>query len=422
MCQLQLLVPDTILFERGEPCKWIGCSPEGIVVRKPFVRAAAASVGSGSSTSSTVASSAAETSIAAEVRYATLAERTAPRYQPSSSGAMEEVEVMERMDSVLAVLSSFAAGGAESLSTSSPSVTGTGGGTDRNSPVCVARYNDGTMELLSETSLRALSKFCNWRTSLCALQAYVRPSTNNAGMRTMGTYVRRDEQLDSTHAPEIPKTTLDESRVGPEPTTDFNSGFSQAGDDEPLRDKHLMMRTFSSVVAAPSEASSTASPGAMVAADGGAPAGPATQVLAAELDEATKDVAFVADMSYARPTESQPRTARRTMSTATASSQSFQDADEGINSVGSQPIRSGRDQLETRSVIAIGGPTGQPRRCRPPWPKSRVRISRLEAEFVIDQAGRAWFTKATKVFVCLIGLCSQFFEHGIFEVCEIQSC
>lgn len=397
MCQLQLLVPDTILFERGEPCKWIGCSPEGIVVRKSFVRAAAASIRSGSSTSSTVTSSVAETSTAAEIRHATLAERTGPRYQPSSSGAMDEVEVMERMDIVLAALSSFAAGGTESLSTSSPSAAGTGG-MDRNSPLCVARYNDGTMEFLSETSLRALSSFYNWRASLCALQAYVCPSTST-GTRTIGTYVRRDEQPNSTRAPMLPKTTRDESRVRPEPTTDFNSGCSHAGDDEPRRDKHSTMRTFSSVGAAPSEASSTASPGAMVAADGGTLAGPATQALAAELDEATKDVAFVADMSYARPIESPPRAARR-MSTATAPSQGFQGSDEGINSVGSQPISSGRDQPATPSVYFIGGPTGQPRRCRPPWPKSRVRISRLEAEYVIDQAGRAWFTKATKVFVC----------------------
>ncbi|CAM9107284.1 unnamed protein product [Ectocarpus sp. 6 AP-2014] len=396
MCQLQLLVPDTILFEQGEPCKWIGCSPEGIVVRKSFVRAAAASSRSGSSTSSTVTSSVAETCTAAGIRHATLVERTGPRYQPSSSGAMDEVEVMERMDIVLAALSSFAAGGTESLSTSSPSATGTGG-MDRNSPVCVARYNDGTMEFLSETSLRALSSFYNWRASLCALQAYVRPSTS-MGTTTIGTYVRRDEQPNSTRAPELPKTTRDESHVGPEPTTDFNSGCSHAGDDEPRRDKHSTMRTFSSVIAAPSEASSTASPGAMMAADGGTLAGPATQALAAELDEATKDVAFVADMSYARPVEFPPRAARR-MSTATASSQGFQDSNEGINSVGSQPISSGRDQPPIRSVCFIGGPTGQPRRCRPPWPKSRVRISRLEAEYVIDQAGRAWFTKATKVLV-----------------------
>ncbi|CAM9926140.1 unnamed protein product, partial [Ectocarpus fasciculatus] len=390
-CHLQLLLPDTVLFERGEPRKWIGCSPEGIVVRKPFVvRAEAASIGPGSSTSSTVASSVAETSMVAEVRHPTLAERTGPRYKPSS-GVMEEIEVMERMDAVLAALSSFAAGGAESLSTPSPSAAGT-----KNSPLCVARYNDGTMEFLSETSLRALSRFYNWRASLCALQAYVRSST---GTGTIGTYVRRDEQLSSTHAPELPKKTRDESRVGPEPTTDSNGVFSHARDDEPLRDKHSTMQTFSSVVAAPSEASSTASPGKMVAADGGTPAGPATQVLAAELDEATKDVAFVADMSYARPTESPPRAARTRQSTATASSQGFQDSDEGINSVESQPIGSGRDQRGTRSVFAIGGPTGKPRRCRPPWPKSRVRVSRLEAEFVIDQAGRAWFTKATKVLV-----------------------
>ncbi|CAM9910671.1 unnamed protein product, partial [Ectocarpus sp. 12 AP-2014] len=395
MCQLQLLVPDTILFERGEPCKWIGCSTEGIVVRKSFVRATAASIRSGSSTSSTVASSVAETSTATEIRHATLAERTGARYQPSSSGALDEVEVMERMDIVLAALSSFAAGGTELLSTSSQSAAGTGG-MDRNSPVCVARYNDGTMEILSETSLRALSSFYNWRASLCALQAYVRPSTST-GTRTIGTYVRREEQPRSTRAPKLMKTTRDESRVGPEPTTDFDSGCSHAGDDEPRRDKPSAMRTFSSVVAAPFETSSTASPGAMMAADGGTLAGPATKALVAELDEATKDVAFVADMSYARPIESPPRAARR-MSTATASSKEFRDSDEGTNSVGGQ-ISSGRDQPAIRSACFIGAPTGQPRRCRPPWPKSRVRISRLEAEYVIDQAGRAWFTKATKVLV-----------------------
>ncbi|CAN0220798.1 unnamed protein product, partial [Laminaria digitata] len=32
-------------------------------------------------------------------------------------------------------------------------------------------------------------------------------------------------------------------------------------------------------------------------------------------------------------------------------------------------------------------------------PKSRIRISRLQAEFVIDQTGCAWFTSATQVLV-----------------------
>lgn len=360
-CHLQLLVPDTILFERGEPCKWVGCSPEGIVVRKSFFRASSSSVGFGDeSVSSIAAGHAGEVEFAA--RHPTLTARVAAR-RPKRT--LDDFEVAERLDTIIAAFLSFAAPGSPSLSKS----LSVGLDVTNDVPVCVARYNDGTTELLSGKSLKTLCKFYNWRASLCALQAYVHPSHETTTKTRIGKYTRRYR-----------------NRLAPRPTN---------ADAQPLGDESS---TPKSTTITTSEGQLVGGPQTVTAGD--VPSTPSSQQASTTaLDHATKDVAFVTDMTYAWPAES--------LGTA---SRSGHGSAAGINSNGSQEredTRSPEDQQDemrgggravvTRPVFVVGGQSGEPRCHPPPWPKSRIRISRLEAEFAVDHAGRPWFTNASKV-------------------------
>lgn len=381
-CHLHLLVPDTILFQRGEPCKWLGNSPEGIVVRKPFCGAN----GSGESVSANTASTADAPS---ELRHEALATRVAARRQaPPSSRRMDDFEVVERLDTVIAAFVAFAAAGSSLSSSLSSSSTGSDAETDV--PVCVARYNDGSTELLSSKSLQTLGRFYNWRTSVCALQAYVRPAQGKTA-NTIGTYDRRHARRGRArrhHRPGSP-TSPKVGSVARSYSDHWNSSRDLTGENDP-----------STLDSAADDASSSSRP-----------LGAST----AMLDQAAKDVAFVTDMSYAWPPEPSRTTPRFGGDKATAANSNIPRDPEDPGASVNQGNAMDTDIVlpGSRPVVVVGERAGQSRGPAPPWPRSRVRVSRLDAEFVIDQNGRPWLTNAPKV--CFTELVYQYRVGGVIR-------
>ena len=374
-CHLHLLVPDTILFQRGEPCKWLGSSPEGIVVRKTFCGANGS--GDGSFSADTFSAAEAPPVHGPEA----LATRVAAKRQaPPPSRGMDEFEIVERLDTVIAAFVSFAAAGSSSSSSSS---SGSEVGVD--APVCVARYNDGTTEVLSIKSLQTLCRFYNWRTSLCALQAYVRPAQGITAT-IIGTFDRKHARHGKARRllhPQSPTSARGADSLAQSYASHWNSSRALAGEDEPST-----LNSASSTTVATSTTEPTAVAGDVSSSSQLLP------VSTAALDQAAKDVAFVTDMSYAWPAES-PRTMPRLGHGIATGTNNIRPRDpEGI---GGNVKHDERTQAGARPVVLVGGPVGQPKRPAPPWPKSRVRVSRLDAEFVIDQHGRAWLTNAPKV-------------------------
>lgn len=381
LCHLKLLVPDTILFERGEPCKWVGCSPDGIVVRKPFLRASSPSGGFGVESVSSIAASR-----AGEVEFGsghpTLTTRVATKRR---TRILDDFEVAERLDVVIAAFLSFAASGPSLLSKPSslgPDVTS-------DVPICIARYNDGTTELLSGKSLKTLCAFYNWRASLCALQAFVRPSHETSTTRRIGTYTRRDERHKTNlqyHHYLRPLTTAKDNHLAP---------GSKYAEDQTL--EHKPSTPISTTNDTP-EVQSAGIPPAVAANDASSTSS-SMQVSTMALDQATKDVAFVTDMSYAWPTEPSRTTPRRGHGNAAVANNDGSQDRKDIRSPEDQEkeMNGGGSFAATPSVLVISRKSGEPRCHSPPWPKSRVRVSRLEAEFVVDHAGRPWFTNALKV-------------------------
>lgn len=387
-CHLHLLVPDTILFQRGEPCKWVGSSPQGIVVRKPFLQA---------SSDEPISSNAAGAGEApSEIRHPNLASRLAAKRRASSSSSrvMDDFEVLERLGTVIAVFSAFATSGLSSPPSSD---------VESGVPLCVARYNDGTSELLSSKSLKTLCKFFNWRASLCALQAYVQPrsaqGSTPTAMKTIGTYNRKRERREkNTHHrhSQHSNANRDRSRAASGHAAASRSGIDHVEDEKARIGGKPSLPISSSTTAAISDLQPSESPLA-VAADDDSSSSTSLQSLTTALNQATEDVAFATDMSYSWPVEPSRATPRRGHGNATSASCNVPPAD--ISSLGKQDIATNgdRNQADNRTALVVGGSPGQLQRCRPPWPKSRVRVSHLEAEFVIDRAGRVWFTNALKV-------------------------
>lgn len=382
-CHLHLLVPDTILFQQGEPRKWVGCSPEGVVVRKPFLRASSsASHGIGDESVSCISASRSD-EVEFGSRHPTLTARVATKRRART---LDDFEVAERLDNVIAAFLTFAGAGLLSMSNSSSSAPDV---TD-DMPVCIARYNDGTTEVLSVKSLKTLCKFYNWRASLCALQAYVHLPHETTTATRIGTYTRNDERHEKNphhrRCPRPPSTAQDRNRVAP--------GSAHADGQPPgLESSTPISSTFTT-----SEAQSAGGSQA-VAADNTSSTPPSLQVSTAALDHATKDVAFVADMSYAWPAESSHTTTRRGHGNAAATKNNQYQDRAGIYSPERQDNETsdGGSSAVSRPVLVVGGRSGEPRCHSPPWPKSRIRVSRLEAEFVVDHAGRPWFTNVSKV-------------------------
>lgn len=380
-CRLHLLVPDTVLFERGMPSKWVGCDAEGTVVRKPFFQSSSTSgYGDGHTSSTTYGRAGAPA--AAESRHPALAMPAGTgRHQSPPSRATNEFEVNERLDAVVGALLSFAA----ALPAPS-SADGTNKG--QNPPVCVARYNDGSAELLSETSLRSLCGFHNWRASLCALQAFVRPASQARNI--VGTYVWRDERRKMSRRRHHPVGPRDEPRQELRATTGSSGGDNAHG-------------TFSTLASSlgTSVVSEVEQKGGRkgTAVDGAASRSPPDfSVSPAAVNQATEDVAFVTDLSYAWPEELSPCVASPKSDSDTASIRPPQDI-EHMSSLGARDLAShaGTNRPGVQPVLVVGGSGQQRSKHRHPWPKSPVRVSRLEAEFVVDQGGCLWFTNVTKV-------------------------
>ena len=356
-------IPDTILFERGEPRKWVGCSPEGTVVRKSFLSAASGGgdVVNGSTNPSTSACFN-DIAVSSEIRHQPIPRRTSSDGNPtewtsssSSTGGIDNLDMAERLSSIRAAFSSFAG-------TSHPPAPG--------APVCIARYNDGSTELLPQKSLDTLLGFRDWRSSLSGLQAYVHPSKT-----VTGRYVRCDERQKKTHRQSQGNVSKSENT----PLVGSGPLGSNASSSERERGHMRSSPVSSSGITSTRSCGSTEEKAAASMSAGGK-----TQPNAPGLDRVTQDVAFLAEMSYAWR---EPGSTRSGYITATGH-------DRGI--VGCQNNAPGDDKKEASEMVLVGKPT---RSRRLPWPKSRVRISRLEAEFTVDQSGCAWLTNATQVLV-----------------------
>ena len=343
-------IPDTILFEQGEPRIWVGCSPEGIVVRKSFLSATSGGGDVDGSTNPSTFAYFKSTSTSSEIRHQLIAGRTAcdnPTERASSlptsssTGGIDNLEVADRLNAIRGAFLSFAG-------SSHPLAPG--------APVCIARYNNGSTELLSHKALDTLLGFRDWRTSLSGLQAYVHPSKT-----VTGTYVRQE----NTSEPE--NTLLTTSRSNP-------LGSSVTSSEREHSRIHSPPAPFSEITSTRSRGSteeSSMSAGQIPSA-------------ARDLDQVTRDVAFLAEMSYAwRELES-----TRSGDTTVA----------GYNGriIGRQNNVPGDDKNGASEMVLVDEPT---RSRRLPWPKSRIRVSRLEAEFTVDQSGCAWLTNVLQVLV-----------------------
>lgn len=396
-CQLHLLMPDTVLFERGVPRKWVGCSAEGTVVRKPFFRAPSTS-GYGYGHMSSTIDDRADTPAATESRRPALAARIGVgRRQSPASREMDASDLAERLDAVIAAFLSFAT----ALPTPS-SFDGTN--TSENPPVSVARYNDGSTELLSERSLRSLCGFHNWRASLCALQAYVRPA--GQARTIVGMYAWRDDRHEVSRRRHRSIETRDGLRSEVRATAgSIGSSAINCGAKETRAHGASNTQNFSSATPVAFEGEQKQGREATGVDDSASRSLITLKSSAAAADQATKDVAFVTDASYAWPGDPSPIDASpRDNIDDGSNNQAPNDFEDNGTLDHSSTLEdrklashTGTNQSGARSVLIVGGPTGGRSSHRYPWPKSRIRVSRLETEFVIDQEGRLWFTNVTKV-------------------------
>lgn len=158
-CCLELRVPDTVLFEDGEPRKWLGCSPSGIIVRKPFL-----SDDLGLDSLSMERNNIGLPPHVSPVAPSSSATRASGRNQRLPNRRIKESEVTKRMNSILGTFVHL-------VKPSSP-----------EAPVCVAWYTDGSKETLSERSLQKLGEYDNWRASLRGLQVYIDPAHKGSGI------------------------------------------------------------------------------------------------------------------------------------------------------------------------------------------------------------------------------------------------
>lgn len=350
VCRLQLRVPDTILFDRGVPRKWIATSPGGVVVRKTFL--------SPNVCSDTIAySESSSTRRGMRLRLRSLPEKIARasrggnRQSSSSlsSGGMDELEVLERLDAVRAACVEFA-------KPSSPEM-----------PVCIAWYNDGSKELLSATSLQRLCGYHNWRVSVCGIQAYV-----CCAQREVGTY-SRSASTESRKRSRRSQITEDSHQ------NTHDDGRPSRGHQE-TSFKHSSRRRSSKRV----PGRSASSPSVEDASD--SPrlhrAAAIAQPTSTALDVATTNVAFVADMSYSWSKSRFPHG----IDTAILDENAMGDRNNSntVNPTAQQAQR----------VVTVGG-MGE----GSPWPTSRIRVAHLEAEFIIDHTGCTWFSHATRTLV-----------------------
>lgn len=469
----ELRIPDTILFEHGEPHKWVGCSPEGEVVRKAFISSASGSGEVDGSTDPVNRTSAYQgASRSSETQHQSITGNTTEWGSSllSSTGGVENLEVTERLNAVRAAFLSFS-------SQTSPAIPS-------DAPVCVARYDDGSTELLSAKSLDVLLGFRDWRCSLSGLQAYIRPSKTITGK-----YVRCNEGQEDTYRQRQQNTaTWKKNTLSTGPETLDGPG---AMTSERKRGRNDSPSVFSSGISSTRSEGSTEEPTAPVYTGQVQPA--------ALVDQLTRDVAYLVEMSYTWRGLESPRS-DHTTTTATGSDQRVagcqrnlprDDKDEPSLSdrttamgygrydghgIGRQTNTPGDDKNGThRSNHAVTGSDRQiiqrqrrntlrddkrkasymadykddstdvvsnrsttsdteysksetsgivddmsktnipgdhtnaasdtlfvgeqTRSRRLPWPRSRILISRLEAEFVIDRSGCAWFTNPTQVLL-----------------------
>ena len=339
-------VPDTILFEGGEPRKWIGTSPEGNVVRKSFI-STWYGIASGDIERHLPSFRDAPSDIRLRKRLLAIKGNLAVASDQSilRSKVLEESEVLQRMDIIHKAFLSFAF----------PS-------TPKDAPVCVTMYLDGTTELLSDKSLRTLSGCDSWRSSLSGLQAYVFP----VRMAT-GTFVRR------RHHSNQRRRRLEDRDISYQspPQTPLPSS---------VEDPDLMYSDFDSTDDSSSDSSS------LDISDGPKNVPRARDNQRMMLDRATSELAFAIEKSYARHEKHTPRSIRS------------RDPDASRES---DKISFGRN-VTSNDNGAVTNPKFVPgidSRHRQSRPKSRLRVRRLQAKFVIDKNGFLWFSKATRVLV-----------------------
>lgn len=357
-CCLELRIPDTILFERGEPCKWLGSSSEGIVVRKPFP-AFDGGDGGGSGMKNGLGTGRVNASESiSTMRSSSISSLTDMRRRPdlvtritradsskASGDNMDEFQVLQRLDAVRSACAAFSRVDDRFTSNS-------------GSPVCVAWYNDGTKELLSEESLSRLGGYYNWRASVTGLQAYVHPARN-----ATGTYSRRD--FDQCRSQQRRRNRT------------FNGSRRVASEDG-----HGSDTVGGNVALGYCEGDSTS---ANLIQLGEAPVSEYNNRSA--LDKAAADVAFIIDMIYAWPHTIWP-------SSSTDTSQSRTKGVRDGHTTLASTIRVSSDQVQRSDFAREKGRAEPPRR-----PKSRVRVTRLEAQFIVDDMGQVWFSHATRTLV-----------------------
>lgn len=334
-CHLKLRIPDTVLFEQGEPRKWIGTSPEGIVVRKPFNAAGGRIDRHWSSNLNT----------SPEIRRrqqqvnGQLFGRTNEQLVLCSR-ILDKSEVLRRMDIIQKAFSLFA---------SSSGILG--------APVCVAIHLDGSTELLSDKSLRTLSDNYTWRCSLLGLQAYISPAW--VATRTYSNQQRWQRSVEDRDAEGLGEPSCPSS-------TERSDATFRAHD--PIGDTTSVL-------------SSINIPSNQHRNSGSSIASQDHPYLA--LDEATRNVAFAIEMSYARREEYAPR-GRKSIACNNSDNRLFK-----------HNMASMRSTMVNRPGLV--GQRGILH--RRPRPKSRVCVRRLQAEFVIDKNSLPWFSKATQVLV-----------------------
>lgn len=368
--QLKLRLPDTILFERGEPRKWVGCSPEGIIVRKSFSPATTGAAAT--DTTHEISKVVAEAATSSEIRRRPV-HRGSTRIRSIST--MDETEVLKRLKVIRETFLSLA-----KSSTPLPSIT----------PLCVARYNDGSTEILSDESLQTLGAFHNWRISLAGLQSYVSPSAIGTGIYdaeinhkhrdpSTGLQQLRGRSCEGTNASQTvvrSGTSALSTERGRSRGRELDDGSTSLSPPEKVRRFRQDLVETHPVVKAQNTAGATTT---------------AAVQLAAALDQATMDIAFFAENSYGWPGTQQIR-----FSATTAKGRDTDLSGFGWRSSIDRARMSGPVQSD-RPIVIVGGREAPNRTI--PWPKSRLRVRRLEAEFIIDEDGCAWFSTPTRILV-----------------------
>lgn len=263
------------------------------------------------------------------------------RQAGASSSVMDEVQVLERMDTIRAAFVAFAKTSSSGLN---------------DALICVAWYDDGSTDLLSEESLSKLGEYHNWRASITGLQAYVRPKQSGTGM-----YRRRNARTEIGKGHYSSRGERHQGVRRVTPNYDRRRGLG------------LSPRHGSSLGSAFIPSPDAIGDNSMIV----------EQESLSVLDCATADIAFVADMSYALPYAT---------SSALGHGTERSNVEEKIG--GESDPTSTSDQSQ-KSVL-IGGNS---KNWHPPWPTSRIRIARLEAAFIIDELGYTWFSHATRTLV-----------------------